>query len=549
MLPGGLGLKFMLMAEDKTGGAFSSALAGMSKFADEFRSFEDHFKQAAAGVQQFGEIMSAAFEFGREGAVMTQTRESFQQLMLQMEMGPGVLRELTSAAGGTVSEFELMSATTTLLAGANEELAREMVDAAPRLLEIARAAIKLNPALGDVTTLYEDLARGIKRSSPMIIDNTGLLVKVGAANEAFARSLGKTVEELTAGERSMALLNATLEAGDVMIEQVGGRIESATDPFDRLDASVVNLKEGLANLEIFGRTYVEWISDAAVGLTNLVEGVQGVIEATEEHKEGIIETSQNYGEYADAMLRAGYWIDLMTEAEWDATQAEEALNYQRERGVVLNERYSMGFTEGVTPALVDSGVQVDIVRASLRELNDQMLFNKLSANLSAESQLLLARQMGLLNEETYATLTAAALLQDQMDAGTVSAGYYDAAIRSLALAHQLSAAPSMGVISAPAAGQDVYQDAYDRAREVFREQRGYQHGGRGVVPAGYPDDSYMIGLSSGEEFAVAPRGQGLGGGGVTFIYSPMFSTADEAEAESTIKPVIQGVVREMIAGS
>ena len=36
--------------------------------------------------------------------------------------------------------------------------------------------------------------------------------------------------------------------------------------------------------------------------------------------------------------------------------------------------------------------------------------------------------------------------------------------------------------------------------------QGYAEGGSGVVPPGYPNDSYMIGLSSGEMFTVAPAG-------------------------------------------
>ena len=88
--------------------------------------------------------------------------------------------------------------------------------------------------------MYESIATGIKRGSPLILDNLGIVVKVGEANEIYAATLGKTVEELTAAEKQMALLNATVLAGDRLIEQAGGTVESATDSWSRLRVEIKN---------------------------------------------------------------------------------------------------------------------------------------------------------------------------------------------------------------------------------------------------------------------------------------------------------------------
>mgnify|MGYP001020574741 CR=1 FL=1 len=100
---------------------------------------------------------------------------------------------------------------------------------------------------------------------------------------------------------------------------------------------------------------------------------------------------------------------------------------------------------------------------------------------------------------------------------------------------------------------------------------GYQNAGYATgtdgwmeVPAGFPNDTYSVGLTSGEMFSVIPSGgQGAGGsgamnlgsmdlggvggagGGVQFVYSPMISTADEYEARRVLGPFIEGKVREM----
>ena len=165
----------------------------------------------------------ALYKIGEAGAAINQTGESFALMMDRLGAAPDILNQMTAAVGGTVSEMELMSSTMTLLAGADDELARSMIDAAPRLLEIAKAANKLNPSLGSTSFLYESLARGIKRSSPLILDNTGLVIKVGEANEAYAAALGVTVEALTATDKQQALLNAALAAGEVLIDQEIGR--------------------------------------------------------------------------------------------------------------------------------------------------------------------------------------------------------------------------------------------------------------------------------------------------------------------------------------
>ena len=512
----------------------------------------DAFKSAMDTAQQFGEIMEKAFEFGREGAVMTQTRESFEFLMDTIDAAPGTLQRMVTSSGGLVSEFELMASTATLLAGASRDMAREMIEASPRLLEIARAAIKLNPALGSVTDLYDDLTRGIKRSSPMIIDNTGLLVKIGPANEAYAASLGKTVEALTAEERSFALLNATMEAGDLLIAQVGGNVESATDSFDRLDANIINLKENLANLNIFGRTYVEWISDAAETLNLIFTAQDQYDQALVEHNEHMIEVAGSYEEYVAEMERAmgvaGSSVPILSEEEFAIRQVEEAMDDAAFAAGLLEES-----TDDLSVSSAGLGVEMDLVKGSLRELTDQQIFNKIATDLSAESALGLARDMGILDESTFAFLTAQQAIKAQLDATTISASYADAALRSLALAQQLSGAqvgmvaPSAGVIASFFTDEFINSQAMIDARAAIAG-RGFAQGGSGVVPPGFENDSYMIGLSSGEEFAVAPRGRSLGGdGGVTIVFSSLVSLADEAEAESKIRPLVEGVFREMLA--
>jgi len=152
----------------------------------------------------------ALFDLGERGAIVEQTGESFDFLIEKLELAPDLLDQLSDAALGTVDRMTLMGGVATLLAGTTDELGNRLGNATPQLLEIAKAANKLNPQLGDTAFMFESIATGVKRAQPLILDNLGLTIKVGAANEAMAKELGKSVEALTAEEKAMAILKLGL---------------------------------------------------------------------------------------------------------------------------------------------------------------------------------------------------------------------------------------------------------------------------------------------------------------------------------------------------
>ena len=61
----------------------------------------------------------------------------------------------------------------------------------------------------------------------MILDNLGIIVKVGDANKRYASILGKTSNELTDAEKKMAFLNATIEAGEDLMGRLGKQTKSS----------------------------------------------------------------------------------------------------------------------------------------------------------------------------------------------------------------------------------------------------------------------------------------------------------------------------------
>ncbi|HRU78838.1 MAG TPA: hypothetical protein P5214_10635, partial [Rectinema sp.] len=108
------------------------------------------------------------------------------------------------------------------------------------LMEIARAKAR---DMGISTTqAFNDIATGVGRGSPLILDNLGLIMKVGSANEAMAKSLGKTVEQLSDKDRKLAILNATIDAGKEALDRYDLSQKTTKEKMEQLTATVANLQ-------------------------------------------------------------------------------------------------------------------------------------------------------------------------------------------------------------------------------------------------------------------------------------------------------------------
>lgn len=185
-------------------------------------------------------LATALLSLGVRGAAMTGVIEAFDVGARHAGTFANVLlQDLREAARGTISDLTLMKTTNLALAGAQPALAKALGQGGlAGLLEIARSQARATGQ--EVNYLYESLVLGIKRSSPRLIDNTGLVLKVGEANERYARSIGKTVEQLTAEEKQIAILNATLAQGKGAVDAYGRTALQASERIARIQVTITN---------------------------------------------------------------------------------------------------------------------------------------------------------------------------------------------------------------------------------------------------------------------------------------------------------------------
>ena len=268
---------------------FVNSIITRDKFSATFGKFDKGVEKSARGLDKLGGVMSSGslamlfggtagvagavgiaktvWSLGELGAQSLDTERSFSTLMQSVGQSPALLNQMKAAAGGTVTELQLMQAANTALAGTQGQLSTELAGAIPKLIEAGRAAAMLNPAMGDAAFMTQSLISGIKRGSPMLIDNTGITLKLGEATQAYADSVGKSVTELTAQERSIAILRATLSGADTLIQQTGGSLDSMTGDMQRAQVAAQEAKTAFA----------EMIAPAvAEGATNLALGIRGI---------------------------------------------------------------------------------------------------------------------------------------------------------------------------------------------------------------------------------------------------------------------------------
>ena len=204
-------------------------------------SFATRLETLAASAAIVGTTLKTAFDIGREGAQLDQLGISFERVEKKAGGLPDLLGRIEKSTEGTIDKATIQKSALTLVAGASDEYTAALLAATPRLAEIATASTTLNPLLGTTSKAFDDLGLGVKRQSPLIVDNLGLTVKMtDAVKEVHPelQSLTTEYEELT---REQRFLNEVLHKGDVLISQTGDSIASAVDPYDRLATSVTNL--------------------------------------------------------------------------------------------------------------------------------------------------------------------------------------------------------------------------------------------------------------------------------------------------------------------
>jgi hypothetical protein len=179
-------------------------------------------------------------DLASRGVALAPVVTAFEQLTAAAgQSGEELLRLTRTATKGLITDLDIMAA-------ANKALLLGLPVTADEFGVLAQAATALGKAMKlDAKQSLDDFITALGRSSPMILDNLGLTVKLGEANAAYKQQLGIVGRELTDNEKKLAFYNAAVDAAKRKTEELGGVQLTVADQFTRAKVAITNLTDAM----------------------------------------------------------------------------------------------------------------------------------------------------------------------------------------------------------------------------------------------------------------------------------------------------------------
>ena len=151
--------------------------------------------------------ISAAFNFLKSAGDLV-TLQASQQLFAQ-KTGQSLALLTSRVQEATKGLLSFEEAAQAVSIGRAAGLSADQIE---RLGSIALGA---SQALGrDLTDSFNRLTRGAIKAEPELLDELGIIVRLDRATRDYAQAVGKTAGELTAWERSQAVVNSVITQGE-----------------------------------------------------------------------------------------------------------------------------------------------------------------------------------------------------------------------------------------------------------------------------------------------------------------------------------------------
>lgn len=213
----------------------------------------------------------AMIDFIARGSQVDRIASSFEKLIPANEKivtsarsVSTVTQEMIEAAkrgsSGLITSFEAMRA-------ANQAVLFGLPLTIKEMETLARVSVTLGRAMDlDAGRALNDLIIGLGRSSPRILDNLGIIVKMVDANEKYAKSIGKSRLELNAEERTFAFYTESMRKMGLKVEEIGEIHVTAADKVQLAKVKFTDIRDEAAR----------WVAQSPV-LNRAIEGVGEII--------------------------------------------------------------------------------------------------------------------------------------------------------------------------------------------------------------------------------------------------------------------------------
>lgn len=324
--------EILLQLQDNMTRQFEKAMKSVDeRTEDSSKKFTGFFNKIKGGFDKIGSIASKvilplrvvggaikeAYDFASD-LVKEFEKVNNQMTVLKSQKVWGDIKPqmetIETATGGVVDQLDLLESV-------NKAVSFGIDLTNDRLIKLVGASQKAALTMGtDLKYAFDSLIVGTARESKMILDNLGVMVNVTDANELFAKSIGKTVDELSNEEQKAALLNQVLSELDKTQSQMHLSLmkTSGTGTIAKWERDWRNFK--LAAGEALSMA-LNWFDE--LGLT---EQQQATKRFNEGISEQLIKENEIIVNYFAALKRAGVEIDEYTKKRETAFLFQERVN-------------------------------------------------------------------------------------------------------------------------------------------------------------------------------------------------------------------------------
>jgi len=215
------------------------ATAGVNKLGGAASAAQTPFDGLAGVASKLAAVFAGGWVMNAASG-MAQAANTATLAMRSFEAAGGSIEEFRKQTGGMLSDAQLAQ---------RSNLARTMgipMRDLPKLANIAQTSAAITGQSFDY--LFDSIVTGTARQSKMILDNLGLMINIEKANDTYAESLGRTASSLSDAEKKQAFLNAVLEHGQGIIDEVAASGLSTSNPYDKLAASMDNASKAMGKV-------------------------------------------------------------------------------------------------------------------------------------------------------------------------------------------------------------------------------------------------------------------------------------------------------------
>jgi hypothetical protein len=184
--------------------------------------------------------LKTAFDMTLEAETIDRVNKQFVMLGKNAGVVTATMKEqLVAATGGMAAETEVLQA-------ANKAFI-ELGASAAKLPQIMQLAKQYTAAFGgDLVQNFENLNRAIASGNQRMLKQMGIVVDINKAHEAYAKSIGVAVNNLSDEDKRQATLNAVLDKGSKSLKGITADSKSATVQWQQMKVAVKEFWEQLS---------------------------------------------------------------------------------------------------------------------------------------------------------------------------------------------------------------------------------------------------------------------------------------------------------------